>query len=133
MQKQIETKPPISVKEILNTNTSWDGGEIIYPEGDPEIRTLVIELQEGAVTGMHCHPVPNLAYMLEGEIEVEVFNGPKKVFKEGDAFEEVINSWHSGRVVKGPARVVVFYVGEKNTPITIKPETDDLKNEKCVE
>ena len=132
-QKQVETKPPVSVKEILNTNTSWDGGEIIYPEGDPEIRALVIELQEGADTGLHCHPVPNLAYMLDGEIEVEVFDGPKAVFKKGDAFEEVIHSWHRGRVLKGPAKIVVFYVGEVDTPITIKPKTDDLKNEKCVE
>ena len=132
-QKQVETKPPVSVEEILNTSTSWDGGKIIYPEGDPEIRGIIIELQEGVDTGLHCHPVPNLAYMLEGEIEVEVFDGPKKLFKKGDAFEEVINTWHRGRVLKGPAKVLVFYVGEIDTPISIKPKTADLSTEKCVE
>ena len=131
--KHTETALPISSKEILNTTTSWDGDPIIYPDGDPEIKGIIIELQEGVDTGFHCHPIPNLAYMLAGQIEVEVFEGPKQVFKKGDAFEEVIHTWHKGRVLKGPAKIVVFYVGEVDTPITIKPKTDDLKNEKCIE
>ncbi len=90
-------------------------------------------MPEGFDTGFHCHPVPNLAYIFEGEIEVEVFNGPKIIFKKGDAFEEVIHTWHRGKVLKGPAKIVVFYVGEIDTPITVRPKTDDLKNEKCVE
>ncbi len=131
--KNTETALPISSKEILKTSTSWDGDPIIYPDGDPEIKAIIIELQEGVDTGFHCHPVPNLAYMLAGEIEVEVFEGPKQVFKKGDAFEEVIHTWHKGRVLKGPAKIVVFYVGEVDLPITIKPKTYDLKSEKCVE
>jgi len=131
--KVIETKPPVSIKEILRTTTSWDGDSINYPEGSPEITVLTIDMPAGFDTGFHCHPVPNLAYMLEGEIEVEVFNGPKIIFKKGDAFEEVIHTWHKGRVLKGPAIIVVFYVGEVDTKITIKPKSADLKNEKCVE
>lgn len=131
-QKQMEVKLPISAKEILRTSTSWDGDPIVYPEGAPEIRAIIIELQEGISTGFHCHPVPNLAYMLEGEIEVEVFEGPKKKFKKGDAFEEVIHTWHSGRVLRGPAKILVFYVGEVDTPITVKPKSNDLLNEKCL-
>lgn len=131
--KQTETVPPVGIKEILKTTTSWDGGKIIYPEGDPEITALIYEVQEDIDTGFHCHPVPNIAYMLEGEIEIEVFEGPKIIFKKGDAFEEVINTWHKGKVLKGPAKILVYYAGEIDTPIIIKPKTDDLENEECIE
>ena len=131
--KQTETVLPISIKEILKTTTSWDGDPIQYPEGDPEITGLLIEAQEDVEIGFHCHPVPNIAYILEGEIDVEVFEGPKIIFKKGDAFEEVINTWHKGKVLKGPAKILVYYAGEVDTPITIKPKTDDLENEECVE
>ena len=131
--KHTESPSPVNIKEILKTTTSWDGNSIVYPEGSPEITALTIDMPEGFNTGFHCHPVPNLAYMLEGEIEVEVFDGPKIIFKEGDAFEEVIHSWHRGKVIKGPAKILVFYVGEVDTPITIKPKSDDLNNEMCVE
>jgi len=131
--KQTKPVPPISSKEILKTTTSWDGDKIIYPEGDPEITGIIIELQQDVDTGFHCHPVPNLAYMLEGEIEVEVFEGPKIIFKKGDAFEEVIDTWHKGKVLKGPAKILVYYVGKIDTPITIKPKTDDLESLKCIE
>jgi len=131
--KHTERKSPISSKEILKTTTTWEGGKIYYPEEDPEVTGIIIELQEGVDTGFHCHPVPNLAYILSGEIEVEVFEGPKRIFKKGEAFEEVINTWHRGRALKGPAKILVFYIGEFNVPITIKPRGDDLKNLKCIE
>jgi len=131
--KQNVSVLPISSKVILKTTTSWDGEPIQYPKGDPEVTGLIIEAQEDVEIGFHCHPVPNIAYMLEGEIEVEVFEGPKKIFKKGDAFEEVIDTWHKGKVLKGPAKILVYYVGELNTPITIKPVSDDLKNLKCIE
>ena len=127
-----EQKTQVEVNEILKTSRSWDGAKIEYPKGDPEVTAIIIKMEEGYDTGYHCHPVPNLAYMLKGEIEVEVFNGPKNIFREGDAFEEVIHSWHRGKVLKGPVEVLVFYVGEKDIPITIRPKGDDLKNEKCI-
>jgi len=131
--KQNGSVLPISSKEILKTTTSWDGDPIKYPEGEPEITGLIIEAQEDVEIGFHCHPVPNIAYMLEGEIEVELFDGQKHIFKKGDAFEEVINTWHKGKVLKGPAKILVYYVGEVDMPITIKPQTNDLLNEKCIE
>jgi len=131
--KHTETKPLISSKEILKTTTTWDGDNIKYPDGDPEVTGIIIELQEGVDTGFHCHPVPNLAYILDGEIEVEVFEGPKQIFRKGDAFEEVIDTWHKGKVLKGPAKILVFYVGEIDLPIIIRPKGDDLKNLDCIE
>lgn len=133
VNKDISTKPQVKISEILKTSRSWDGGKITYPEGFPEVTAIIIEMENGYDTGFHCHPVPNLAYMLRGEIEVEVLEGLKHVFREGDAFEEVINSWHRGRVLKGPAEVLVFYIGEMDTPVTIRPKRGDLKNEKCDE
>ena len=131
--KQTEKVPQVSVNEILKTTTSWDGDQIVYPEGDPEITGVIMEAQEGFDTGFHCHPMPNVAYILEGEVEVELLNGTKKLFKKGDSFEEVIDTWHRGKVVKGPFNILVYYAGVVDLPIFIKPKTDDLENEECVE
>ena len=131
--KQTETVPEFSFKEILKTSTSWDGEKIEYPGGDPEITGVIIEAQEGFDTGFHCHPMPNVAYIIEGEVEVELLNGTKKLFIKGDSFEEVVNTWHKGRVVKGPLKIIVYYAGVVDMPTLIKPKTDDLEIEDCVE
>ena len=130
--KQTENVNQFSVKEILKTTTSWDGNQIVYPAGDPEITGIIMEAHEGFDTGFHCHPMPNVAYILEGEVEVELLNGTKKLFKKGESFEEVINTWHKGKVVKGPFKILVYYAGVVDMPILIKPKTDDLENEECV-
>lgn len=114
--------PPVSAELLLDTETSWDGGRIKYPDGRPEITSLILTLEEGVITRYHCHPVPTLGYVLRGKIKVETIDGKTAVFSEGESVVEVMNTLHRGTAVAGPVEVVVFYAGAQGMPNTIYPE-----------
>jgi quercetin dioxygenase-like cupin family protein len=59
--------------------------------------------------------------MLSGAITVEMENGEKYGFKEGDTIIEVMNTPHNG-VNSGPvpAKLIVFYTGEQGSPNTVR-------------
>lgn len=112
--------------QILQTKTTWNGAAIEYPETEsPEITALHIEFAPGSETTWHSHPVPSLAYILSGELEVTLReSGETKIFREGDAFAEVINTWHYGKNVgEVPVKLVVFYVGKEGIKLTEQDES----------
>lgn len=112
--------------QILQTKTTWNGAAIEYPETEsPEITALHIEFAPGSETSWHSHPVPSLAYILSGELEVTLReSGETKIFREGDAFAEVINTWHYGKNIGDePVKLVVFYIGEEGIKLTEQDES----------
>lgn len=112
---------PIKVKTILKTNSSWDGRPIQYPEGTPEITGTLVEIAPGRDTGWHSHPVPSVAMILEGELEVQLKDGIKKRFTAGEAVAEVVNRFHRGfNPGSVPVKILVFYIGTSTHPMTIK-------------
>ena len=118
-----EPAEAIKVETILKTETSWDGQPLAYPEGQAEITGMMIEIAPGAETGWHSHPVPSFGILLEGELEVTLVNGQKKLIKTGDAIAEVVNTVHNGRNVgEGPVKILVFYAGAKDLPVTVKDQ-----------
>jgi quercetin dioxygenase-like cupin family protein len=67
--------------------------------------------------------VPSFGILLEGELEVTLLNGQKKLIKTGDAIAEVVNTVHNGRNVgEGPVKILVFYAGAKDLPVTVKDQ-----------
>ena len=104
---------------LLETSSTWEGGEIVYPKGDPEITSVILRLGEGDMTDFHCHPVPTLGYILSGSIEVETKTGKKSKFNEGESVVELMGTLHRSKAIDGPVEVVVFYVGETLTPNTV--------------
>ncbi|MCT0254669.1 cupin domain-containing protein [Synechocystis sp. CS-94] len=118
-----EPAEAIKVKTILKTETSWDGQPLVYPEGQAEITGMMIEIAPGAETGWHSHPVPSFGILLEGELEVTLADGQKKLIKTGEAIAEVVNTVHNGRNVgQGPVKILVFYAGATDVPITVKEQ-----------
>lgn len=114
-----EIESSVVSREILQTTTSWNGADLSYPSGEEEITALHIEFAPDAETEWHRHPVPSLAYVISGELEVIVKDGPASTFSAGDAFAEVVNTWHYGRVIGDePVRLAVFYVGSEGTQLT---------------
>jgi quercetin dioxygenase-like cupin family protein len=116
-------EPPTSVKStvVLKTETSWNGKPIEYPSGKAEITGAVMEIAPGQETGWHMHPVPVLAMVLEGELEVQLRNGAVKQVKAGEAFVEVVNTLHNGRNLgAGPCKLVAFYTGTTGQKLTIQ-------------
>lgn len=117
---QSQADQPVTSTQILKTTTTWDNGKIEYPATEStEITALHIAFAPGSETTWHRHPLPSLAYIMSGELEVTIKDGETKIFRKGDAFAEVINTWHSGKNIGDePVRLVVFYVGEKGTKLT---------------
>lgn len=117
---QTTADQPVTSTQILQTSTTWNNHTIEYPDTEsPEITALHIEFAPGSETVWHRHPVPSLAYIMSGELEVTIKDGKTKIFRTGDAFAEVINTWHYGKNIGDePVKLVVFYVGEKGLKLT---------------
>jgi quercetin dioxygenase-like cupin family protein len=126
---QNSSENSVKSTQILQTKTTWDGVSFQYPETEsPEITALHIEFAPGSETTWHRHPVPSLAYILSGELEVTLReSGETKIFREGDAFAEVINTWHYGKNIGDePVNLVVFYLGEEGLNLTEIDEKGDV-------
>lgn len=116
----LDASSAVKVTPLLKTSSSWDGQQIIYPEGQGEVTALVIELAADGETGWHEHPVPSFAYILEGDLEVTRRDGSVKILKPGDALAEVVNTYHNGRALNGkPVKLVVFYTSAIGKTLTI--------------
>ena len=116
-----EASPPVAAAQVLKAANSWDGKPIVYPSGSGEVTVLNIEIQPGAETGWHRHPVPSFAMVLEGTLQVTLRDGSSRRFGAGDAFAEVVNTSHNGRNVgAAPVKLLVVYAGAAGTALTHK-------------
>lgn len=117
----IEQTKAVKVTPMLKTQTSWDGQPLQYPAGQAEVTGMLIEIAPGGETGWHLHPVPSFGMVVEGELEVALEDGRRNRLKAGDALAEVVNTAHNGRNVGTvPVKLVVFYAGSKNQPLSQK-------------
>jgi quercetin dioxygenase-like cupin family protein len=121
-------EPAPTSTSLLKTSTTWNGAKIAYLRTQcPEVDAVVVSIPSNASTPVHLHPVNNYAYVLEGEVTVEegdVVNGQvvaKKsaTFKKGDAFAEVVNTWHKGTAGPYGVKILVWYATEAGSPVTI--------------
>ena len=83
-----------------------------------EVVQAVAELQPGGQSGRHTHPGEEVAYILEGTIELEMQGKPAVSKKAGDAFlvpaGTVHNAKNTGKTV---AKVLGTYIVEKGKPL----------------
>jgi quercetin dioxygenase-like cupin family protein len=119
----IEQSQTVTVATLLKTETTWDGQAIVYPQGKPEVTSLLVEIAPGAETGWHSHPIPSYGMVLQGELEVQLRNGAVKRIKSGEVLAEVVNTSHNGRNVGNvPVKIVVFYLGTVGQKLSVKAE-----------
>ena len=116
--------PDAAAEELLRTTRTWEGGEIKYPEGEAEVTSIRLKLNEGETTPFHCHPVPTLGYILKGVVEVETKSGKKIMLNQGESAVEVFRALHRGKAINGPVEIIVFYVGATHIPNTVLPDKD---------
>lgn len=104
---------------ILRTSNDAAGRPFSYPQGGtPEITGILVTLPPGANTGWHTHPSPCVAYILEGEISLELEGRPTRIYKAGDSIVEVVNLPHRGTAQGDkPVKILFFAISEKGTPI----------------
>ena len=114
----------LNAEELLRTEQTWEGADIEYPTGTPEVTSIKLNIAEGELTPFHCHPVPTIGYVLQGDLEVETKEGKKKMLHKGESVVEVLRTVHRGRAVGGPVEILVFYIGAASMPHTVLPEND---------
>jgi len=102
--------PPLEI--LLSSSQTVIGQPIAYPQGVPKVTAAIISLEPGKETGLHRHPVPLFAYILSGELTVDYGPDGRRVFKEGNAFLEALNSDHNGKNTGSDVtRILAVYIG----------------------
>jgi len=121
MALALESPGPAKAVTVLKTQSSWDGKPIQYPAGQAEVTGMVVEIAAGGETAWHLHPVPSVAMILEGELEVQLKDGSLRRLKAGECVTEVVNTLHKGRNVGTvPVKLVVFYMGSLGQTLSVE-------------
>jgi len=123
----------VAVEVLTKNSISWDGSPVRYPKQGAEITVMKISVPDGAEIPLHCHPVPLAAYMLSGAIEVVKSSGEKRIFRQGEAFIEVMNQWHQGTGIGAGTELVVFFAGQQNAPVAVKKNATNPLSTDCNE
>ncbi|MDD3250531.1 MAG: cupin domain-containing protein [Smithellaceae bacterium] len=109
---------------ILQTEKMSNGEPIDYLDTDrPQVTVMTVDIAPDSSTGWHSHPMPVYAYVLAGQLTVEIEGGKTAEFREGDAIIEVVNLRHNGtNHGKVPVKLVVFYLGAKDVSNVIRAD-----------
>jgi quercetin dioxygenase-like cupin family protein len=110
---------PLQVKTVLQTDKAWDGSQYTaYPAGHPQLSVLQITIPPRTTMEWHRHPVPNAAYVVSGELNVETQAGHKVHFTKGQVIAETVGVWHRGVTGDQAADLLVFYAGAPGVPLS---------------
>ena len=112
-----------TVKELLQTSTTVSGTPLKYPAGTPKFTAVLSTLEPGGTTPRHQHPVPTFIYVIEGTLAVDVDGGVTREVKAGEAFMEVVDTWHRNRN-PSTARVqyLLVFAGDDKTPYVVRAQ-----------
>lgn len=105
------------VQELLTTGKTVVGEDIRYPAGKPRVSVAIVTIPPGATAAFHRHPAPLIAYVLEGELNVDYGDKGIKTFRQGEAMVEAMDVSHRG-INPGTAivKLLAVYVGAEGTP-----------------
>lgn len=118
----------VTAQVLKKAAVTGNNQKISYPVTDKaEVTAMTVDLAPGAETGWHKHPVPVYAYVVAGQLSVELEDGRRLDFARGDAIIEVVNTWHNGtNSGQEPVQLAVFYLGVEGVANVIKPGPTDL-------
>ena len=112
----------VQTEQLLKTSHSWDGTAYeTYPGTAPELTVLKITIPANTTLKWHTHPMPNVAYVLSGELMVETRSGHQTRLKPGEVLPELVNIPHRGTSGNSPVELIVFYAGAPGLPLS-KPD-----------
>jgi len=112
----------VTAKVLKKTTVTANGGKIVYPKTDrAEVTAMTVDVAPGGETGWHKHPVPVLAYVVSGNLTVDLEDGKTLAYGPGNAIIEVVDTWHNGKNTGSvPVRLAVFYMGAEGTANVVK-------------
>lgn len=105
------------VQELIVTGKTVVGEDIRYPTtGSPKITVAIVTVAPGAPAAFHRHPVPLVAYILEGELTVDYGAKGVKVFRAGDALVEAMDVPHRGtNETNSIVKLLAVYIGAEGS------------------
>ena len=106
---------------LLKTTSTWDNAEYKKLKiKKPEVTVLKIIINVGEQLPMHKHDLVNIAYVKQGTLTVITEENKEITLHEGEVLPELIGKYHYGKNTgKEPVELVVFYIGEKGTPLSV--------------
>lgn len=109
--------PGIKITPVLRTATTVTGQPIQYPRFPNQLTASLGEFEAGGADALHQHPVPNIVYVLEGTLTLEIEGQAPRVFTAGQAYVEPLNTWHrASNQGSTPARIISVVAGAKGKP-----------------
>lgn len=106
---------------LLKTTSTWDNAEYQKLKiKKPEVTVLKIIINVGEELPMHKHDLVNIAYVKKGILTVITNDNKKITLQAGEVLPELIGKYHYGKNTGNePVELVVFYIGEKGTPLSV--------------
>ena len=106
---------------LLKTTSTWDGAQYTKMKiKHPEVTVLKIIINVGEELPMHKHDLLNIAYVNKGVLTVITDNNEQITLHEGESLPELVGKYHYGKNTGNvPVELIVFYVGEKGTPLSV--------------
>jgi quercetin dioxygenase-like cupin family protein len=118
--------PNVAVETLLHTNETTLGQSFEYPEGVPDVTVSIITIPPHTTIALHEHPVPLVAYILQGELVVEYeteYGLQENYYKSGDVFVEAFNVPHRGyNGGRGLVKILAVYAGAEGVPNSVLVE-----------
>ena len=119
----------VLTEPILKTDTTSIGQRIAFRNSQNDEATILkVTIPPGKSTGWHKHRFPVFAYVLKGNLTVEIENHRTLQFPVNSSFAEVINTFHNG-MNNGNEDVVLiaFFMGERGKPLSIHKDSTIAK------
>ena len=106
---------------LLKTTSTWDNTEYKKLKiKTPEATVLKIIINVNEELPMHKHDLVNIAYVKKGTLTVVSDKNETITLHEGEVLPELIGKYHYGKNTgKEPVELIVFYLGEKGTPLSV--------------
>ena len=122
--------PSVKFEELSKSSTGWDGQPFTYPAGEAELTMMRVTMNAGSTIPLHCHPVPVIAYVISGELEVTKPNGETVRYLAKHGKIEVFRQLHKGVAVED-TEIIVIYAGAKDQPNTILQSDQPAGSDSC--
>ena len=106
---------------LLKTTSTWDKSEYKKLKiKKPEVTVLKIVIGVNEELPMHKHDLVNIAYVKKGTLTVITDDNKEITLHEGEVLPELVGKYHYGKNTgKEPIELIVFYVGEIGTPLSV--------------
>lgn len=106
---------------LLKTTHTWDNSAYKKLKiKKPEVTVLKIIINVNEELPMHKHDLVNIAYVKKGTLTVITDDNKEITLHEGEVLPELVGKYHYGKNTGDePVELVVFYIGEKGTPLSV--------------